>query len=87
MSNAPDPMDVLAFIDGYTNMPSEQWKARFPDWCELMAKARARYELETDYGHQGWACSDPMVSSKDCAIHHWVFLPLIQAALAAKDAA
>lgn len=32
MDKPPNPFDVLAFIHGYSSMPSDQWKARFPDW-------------------------------------------------------
>lgn len=80
MSNASDPFEVLAFIDGYTNMPSEKWRARFPEWSAMIDKARARYLTETDYGNKGWARSNVLVNSGDQAVHHWVFLPLIQAA-------
>lgn len=90
MANAPDPLEVLAFIDGYSNMPGELWRARFPDWCKLIDRARSRFDEEcrtyrVKWGERASGSSEPGVQNVDAALHIWVYLPLIQAALAANQ--
>lgn len=83
MGMSPDPLEVLAFIDGYSNMPSEQWRQRFPEWSALIDEAHRRFAEETEGGRRSWARSSAAVSNTASAVHHWVFLPLIRSALGA----
>ncbi len=82
MSRHPDPVEVLAFVSGYSDMPGEEWRARFPEWARRVDKATARYRSETGGGRQSWIKGDAMVDSEYRAVQHWVFLPLMREALA-----
>jgi hypothetical protein len=86
VSTAPDPLEVLAFIEDFSSMPGDKFKTKYPEWHKLTVAARERLRRETDDGARGWAKSSAMVSSETDAVHHWVFRPLIQAALAGQAA-
>lgn len=77
----PDAADVLAFIAGYSDMPSNDWRERWPEWSGKVAAALERFAVETDYGRRGWARSSASVDSQSRAVHYWVFLPLIRESL------
>lgn len=81
MAESVKPNDVLAFIVGYSDMPSEDWRARWPIWSARVDDAERRYARETGNGARPYADSDRVVSSYYAAIHTWVFLPLMRQAL------
>jgi len=83
-----DPLDLLAFIESGMSMTGEQIAARWPQWNKLKDEAYRRFERECAAYQQKWGVnhrgsSDPMVDSLAGCQYHWVYLPLIRAALAA----
>jgi hypothetical protein len=86
----PDPLEVLAFIESGMSMTAEQRAARWPEWHKMSREAHARYEREcSPVGRDRRPRLSPgsaMVDSIGSAQHHWVYLPLIRAALTAKEA-
>ena len=87
MNDIPDPIEVLAFIESGMSMTSEAIAARWPAWSKRMDVAMRRYHEESNAYRNKWGrsangTSDPMVDNLAAARHHWVYLPLIRAALA-----
>ncbi|AOH85587.1 hypothetical protein AWL63_18245 [Sphingomonas panacis] len=86
MSPKADPLEVLAFIASGMSMTSEDIAARWPTWSRMKDAALSRYARESrayrhKWGDRARGTSDPMVDSFAAARHHWVYLPLIRAAL------
>jgi hypothetical protein len=82
-----DPLDLLAFIESGMSMTSEQIAERWPEWSKLADAAYARFEREcreyqVKWGTRAQGTRDCMVDNRHAAKYHWVFLPLIRAALA-----
>lgn len=81
MTQAPDPIDVLTFIAGYSEMRGDEWRARFPIWAARVDKAVARFNRETRGGLYSYSEENPTITSISRAVHHWIFLPLIHEVL------
>lgn len=87
MAITPDPLDLLAFIESGMSMTPEKIAERWPEWSKMKAAAMARYERDTReyralHHRTSLTCTtDPHVNSISGAYHHWVYLPLIRAAL------
>lgn len=86
MSSNVDPLDLLAFMASGMSMTSEEIADRWPTWSRMKDTVLARYERESrayrhKWGVRAHGTSDPMVDSVAAACHHWLYLPLIRAAL------
>ena len=81
----PDPMEVLAFIESGMSMSGPARAERWPEWNKLCSAAYQRFERECAPRAPDWrftpAASSMMVETPHDAQFHWVYLPLIRAAL------
>lgn len=80
-----DPVDVLAFIAGYFDSPSDEWRNRFPDWSSRITYAHARFDREAGQSIRRPVDGQSHITDRADAINYWVFLPLIRRALAAAE--